>query len=158
MLRGSYRVDSEMQRSVFLEVARLDLVCPTGTGHGHVSLDMQRNNPPRSSDIDIAVEIPSVPDVKDALFQLSSRIKSSGLTSTRVVVNHRARAPIISFTTREEYGESALLPSILSLMILYGQDLLMLILESTTRTVSKVSRSQKNIFQRCPLFSLSYWS
>ena len=58
-----------------------------------------------SSDIDIAVSTHSVTDQskKSVLFQLSSRLKSSGLTPF-VLVNHHARVPILKLTTRPEYG------------------------------------------------------
>jgi non-canonical poly(A) RNA polymerase PAPD5/7 len=58
------------------------------------------------SDIDIAISTRLVGDQskKSVLFQLSSRIKSSGLTPY-VLVNHHARVPILKFTTRPEYGK-----------------------------------------------------
>ncbi|KAG5641331.1 hypothetical protein DXG03_005488 [Asterophora parasitica] len=56
-----------------------------------------------TSDIDVAITLPHNPDVKQALFKLSSKFKSSGL-ATNVFVNHRAHVPIIMVTTREEYG------------------------------------------------------
>lgn len=58
-----------------------------------------------TSDIDIAISTPSVTDQsnKSVLFQLSSRLKSSGLTPF-ILVNHHARVPILKFTTRPEYG------------------------------------------------------
>ncbi|KAG5638493.1 hypothetical protein H0H81_012298 [Sphagnurus paluster] len=56
-----------------------------------------------TSDIDIVVNIPHIPDVKQGLFQLASKFRNSGLTSS-VFVNHRAHVPIIVMTLREEYG------------------------------------------------------
>jgi len=58
-----------------------------------------------TSDIDIAISTHSVTDQckKSVLFQLSSKLKSSGLTPF-VLVNHHARVPILKLTTRPEYG------------------------------------------------------
>ncbi|KAF8079259.1 hypothetical protein FPV67DRAFT_1468118 [Lyophyllum atratum] len=56
-----------------------------------------------TSDIDVAITIPHIQDVKQALFQLSAKLKNSGLMSN-AFVNHRAHVPIINLTTREEYG------------------------------------------------------
>ncbi|GLB43674.1 putative cid1 family poly A polymerase [Lyophyllum shimeji] len=56
-----------------------------------------------TSDIDIVLMIPHIQDVRQALFQLSAKFKTSGLTSN-VFVNHRAPVPIIILTLREEYG------------------------------------------------------
>lgn len=61
------------------------------------------------SDIDLAIvngEIPEKPKAKkSALFHMSAVLKMARITSD-VQVNHRARVPIISFTTNPEYGES----------------------------------------------------
>ncbi|RDB24414.1 Non-canonical poly(A) RNA polymerase PAPD5 [Hypsizygus marmoreus] len=57
-----------------------------------------------NSDIDVVVTAANIPDVKDALFKLSSKLKYSGLTNTKIFVNHRAQVPILTLTTSEEYG------------------------------------------------------
>ena len=60
------------------------------------------------SDLDICVSPNQDVNVKNALFQLASRLKTTGLANHEdVFVNHFAPIPIMILTTRPDYGWSS---------------------------------------------------